>query len=226
MGESWLNGKHLFPHNTARSKMLCSLREFGCSASSSILEIGCGAGQTTKFIAEASNAIIGVDVSQESLRRYCQQGWIGIQADSHYLPFKNEVFDYVLFSMVLHHLIKVGNITKCMEEARRVVKPKGYVLAEEPSILYPSGILMNIFNSLKPGIIGLDAGERSVMPSKLIRIFKNVGLTQVNCVAASYSWNRLPLRLSNLIARHEDSVRSRMPFNMFGWFVIISGRKD
>jgi hypothetical protein len=53
----------------------------------------------------------------------------------------------------------------------------------------------------------------------------DAGLDEVKCISASYVWNRFPLSVSKFIAKHEDKIRFKKPFNLFGWWVIVYGRK-
>ena len=107
----------------------------------------------------------------------------------------------------------------------RVLRGEGYVITLEPSYFHPSGILMNIFNAIKPGITGLVPHERALSPLYLTRIFKKAGLEDVKCISASYVWNRLPLAISKFISKYESKIRFKKPFNLFGWFVIVYGKK-
>ena len=101
----------------------------------------------------------------------------------------------------------------------------GCVIALEPNLFNQSGVLMNIFNTLKPGITGLVPHERALSPLYLTKIFKGAGLDEVRCVSASYVWNRFPLSVSKFIAKHEDKIRFKKPFNLFGWWSIVYGQK-
>jgi hypothetical protein len=43
-------------------------------------------------------------------------------------------------------------------------------------------------------------------------------------VSASYVWNRFPLPISQFISKHEDKIRTKRPYNLFGWFEIVYGQ--
>ena len=101
----------------------------------------------------------------------------------------------------------------------------GYVIALEPNLFNHSGILMNIFNTIKPGITGLVPHERVLSPLYLTKNFKDAGLEEVKYVSASYVWNRFPLSVSKFIPKHENKIRFKKPFNLFGWWVIVYGQK-
>ena len=99
------------------------------------------------------------------------------------------------------------------------------MIALEPNLFNQSGVLMNIFNTIKPGITGLVPHERVLSPLYLIKIFNEAGLEEVKCISASYVWNRFPLSISKFIAKHEERIRFKKPFNLFGWWVIVYGQK-
>lgn len=99
------------------------------------------------------------------------------------------------------------------------------MIALEPNLFNHSGVLMNIFNTIKPGITGLVPHERALSPLYLTKNFNEAGLDDVKCVSASYVWNRFPLSVSKFISKHEERIRFKKPFNLFGWFVIIYGQK-
>ena len=101
----------------------------------------------------------------------------------------------------------------------------GYVIALEPNLFNQSGVLMNIFNTIKPGITGLVPHERALSPLHLTKIFNKAGLERVKFISASYVWNRFPLHVSKYISKHEDKIRFKKPFNLFGWWVIVYGQK-
>jgi len=217
--------QHHFAHNHVRSKLYDTLVDLGCHRTSSILEVGCGSGGDTIYTSKASENIVGIDVSEIALRTFSAKGFQGILADAKALPLRNESFDYVIVSGLLHHLVRQGNLTEYLAEFARVTRWGGYVIALEPNLFNHSGLLMNIFNTIKPGITGLVPHERALSPLRLTRVFKRVGLTEVKCIAASYVWNRFPLPVSRLISKHEDKIRFKKPFNLLGWFEIVYGRK-
>ena len=197
----------------------------GCDSTSSILEAGCGSGEDAVYVQKVSKNIIGVDISQAALKKFRARGFQGILANVINLPFHNDSFDYVLSSGLLHHLIGQGDLVGYLREFVRVTKKGGYVVALEPNAFHPSGILMNIFNTVKPGITGLVPHERALSPLYLTKAFRKAGLKGVKCTTASYVWNRFPLPVSEFISKHEDRIRLKKPFSLLGWFVIVAGKK-
>ena len=216
---------HNFAYDCVRLRLYSTLVSLGCNSASSILEIGCGAGEEATYISKASKNIVGVDICSIPLKIFKASGFQCILGDVKKLPFKSDSFDYVISPGVLHHLVGQGDLTAYLKEFVRVTKSRGYVIASEPNSFYPSGLLMNVLNAMKPGIMGFVPYERSLSPLHIINIFKRAGLMNVKCVSASYVWNRFPLAISKLISKHEDGMRFRKPFNLFGWFVIFYGQK-
>lgn len=95
--------------------------------SSSILDIGCGAGFLTNFLAKEGHRVAGVDLSEKSLevaKRHDETKSVHYQtANAYSLPFSNNSFDAVCAMDVLEH---VDNPERLIEEASRVLKPRGH----------------------------------------------------------------------------------------------------
>jgi len=216
---------HHFAHDSVRSRIYSTLLSLGCHGDSSILDLGCGAGEDAVYVSRISRRITGVDLSYRALGQFNAKGFGGLIADVQLLPFRGNSFDFTVCSGLLHHLVGQGSLTDYLREFTRVTRPGGYVLAMEPNVFNHSGLLMNIFNTLKPGITGLVPHERALSPLKLRSVFTGAGLSGVKVEAASFVWNRFPLAVSQFIYRHENGIRTRMPFSLFGWFEIVYGCK-
>jgi len=217
--------KHNFAHTTVRSRLYDTLLTLRCNDNSSILDVGCGSGEDAVYVQKVSKNIVGVDICTIPLKRFTANGFEGVLADVKALPFYSNSFDFVISSGLLHHLVGQGNLAKYLDEFVRVARRGGHIIALEPNLFNHSGLLMNIFNTIKPGITGLVPHERALSPLYLSRVFKMAGVKNVKCISASYVWNRFPLPISKFISRHEDGIRFRKPFNLLGWFVIVYGQK-
>lgn len=118
----------------------------------SILDVGCGTGAITADMASLTKGhITGIDIDGEKLEQakiVCDTSRIDLmKADVMYLPFKNETFDLVVFSVVL---IYVEEQQKAVNEMARVTCKNGIVLATmEPDyaseIHYPESEADSLF---------------------------------------------------------------------------------
>jgi SAM-dependent methyltransferase len=90
-----------------------------------VLDVGCGTQPYRDFITPYCDTYIGIDYSKHasSLKKP------DISADAHFLPFAPESFDSLVAFQVMEHL---PNPQIFLNEARRVVKPGGYILITTP----------------------------------------------------------------------------------------------
>lgn len=89
-----------------------------------IMDLGCGTGMLTTMLAKRSRAVVGVDLSFESLRvlrqrsRCCRV----IQADANFLPVLDESFQAVVCLGVWRHLPAIRQV---LDEVSRVLTSDG-----------------------------------------------------------------------------------------------------
>jgi ubiquinone/menaquinone biosynthesis C-methylase UbiE len=92
----------------------------------SILDVGCGIGQT--FIASqiAKEAfVVGIDIDLTPLKfgKQFYHGISYINAEAGFLPFKNEIFDLAVSRVTLPYT----NIPRCIQEIARILKLGGRI---------------------------------------------------------------------------------------------------
>lgn len=124
----WTRLYHLTPEN--RNDILALLNI--CSGDR-VLDIGCGSGEFTRYIAADSEAsFIGVDREPQLIDYACSQSTANISyvlADACQLPFPNQQFDLV----VSHTFFtSVADPVAAMKEMRRVCKPNGRIISITP----------------------------------------------------------------------------------------------
>ena len=94
-----------------------------------LLEMGCGIGKTTHFLAEKYNKlkITAIDYDKEQIatakKNKKSNNIEFMQRDATSLNFKKESFDYVIETNVFHH---IKNYQDAIKETRRVLKKNGY----------------------------------------------------------------------------------------------------
>jgi demethylmenaquinone methyltransferase/2-methoxy-6-polyprenyl-1,4-benzoquinol methylase len=91
-----------------------------------ILDLCCGSGQATYFLAKSSQNVTGLDASPLSLERAKKNvpNAAYVQAFAEEIPFADENFDVVHTSAALHEM-QPEQLRKIIQEVYRVLKPGG-----------------------------------------------------------------------------------------------------
>jgi SAM-dependent methyltransferase len=99
-------------------------RLLGDVAGLRVLDVGCGAAQTTRWLVANGAAAVGFDLSGEQLRLGAAAGAVPlVRADAEALPFGDGVFD--LACSAYGALPFVADSPRVMREVARVLKPGG-----------------------------------------------------------------------------------------------------
>ena len=138
------------------------LEEFGVFVGSRLLEVGCGDGRITAQLAEKATCLVAVDPSPNDLMRavrrvdkafFCRAS--GVQ-----LPFPDDSFDTVLFTLSLHH----QDSRLALGEAGRVVAPGGKILVMEPAV---DGEAQQLFHFFEDETMALESAMAAIADSPL-----------------------------------------------------------
>lgn len=101
---------------------------------STILDFGCGTGQSTELISCEGYHATGVDGSEKYITRakikFPDKNFIVANANN--LPFPDSSFDAVASLNTLEHL---DNLEAGLKELARITKPKGLIIIEAPNLL-------------------------------------------------------------------------------------------
>ncbi len=118
----------------ALKESLARLHELGVTPSQS-LEIGCGFGRLSPYIAEFSDQHFAVDINDWALSkaRQCYPRLCFQQASVTDLPFPDRSFDVIVTWTVLQH-IPNHLINKALAEIIRVAKPKSIIVLCEATL--------------------------------------------------------------------------------------------
>jgi methionine biosynthesis protein MetW len=100
-----------------------------------VLDVGCGDGLTSgMLLKEIAQAYQGVDVSSAAIAQATDHGFAAeVIEDASKLPFPDSSFDVVTLIEVLEHLFDPAG---AVQEAARVLRPGGRLLATMPNIAY------------------------------------------------------------------------------------------
>ena len=92
------------------------------------LEIGCGIGRLTEFLADNFNEVFGIDISEQMIehgkKRLANKNNVRLAAtDGLTFPFPDSIFDLVFSFIVFQHMPDIATIRSNIEEISRVLKP-------------------------------------------------------------------------------------------------------
>lgn len=96
-----------------------------------VLEVGCGDGRVTAFLAGKSKRLVAIDPDAEEIQKGKKRNLTGVDfqvGSGEKTQFSDNTFDVVIFTLSLHH----QNSRVALEEACRVLKEGGRILVVEP----------------------------------------------------------------------------------------------
>jgi SAM-dependent methyltransferase len=130
----------------------------------------------------------------------------------------------VLYRLVLHHIVYQGPLAPCFEEAARLLRPGGALVAIEPGLWHPVGAALAFANrtGLATAIHGTP-DDIPLSPRKLIAQARAAGL-EPELYALTYTWRRLPRRLQRVV-EPLDALGSRPRAAPFGHTLVLLARK-
>jgi 2-polyprenyl-3-methyl-5-hydroxy-6-metoxy-1,4-benzoquinol methylase len=106
-----------------------------------ILDVGCGTGLNSSFLAGAGHSVTGIDLSPAAIEKYRERGLDGFVCDMEEgpTPFPDNSFDLVYVSEIIEHC---ADTTVFLRELQRLTKPGGKMLLSTPnSAFWPYRIL-------------------------------------------------------------------------------------
>jgi len=92
-----------------------------------ILEIGCGNGKNMDYLErildDSKNYIIGIDNCENFIEICNKKNLSVVHSESECMPFKDNIFDYILCIAMFHHLLTAEERDATFKEILRVMKP-------------------------------------------------------------------------------------------------------
>lgn len=150
-----------------------------------VLDLGCGCGESTAYLAGLGYRVIATDLSPGMVRlaqrvaeRHCGRKVAGLVLSAERLPFKDGSLGIVYGANVLHHVDTLASV----REARRALAPGGQALFWDPVAHNP---LINVYRRLAMGVrtpdehpltMGDIAASRAVFPKSRVHFCWLTGL--------------------------------------------------
>lgn len=102
----------------------------GYDKKSKVLEIGCGIGRLSEFIAPHVDRLYGIDISDEMISRAKKRldnhkNTIFMATDGIHFPLESESVDVIFSFIVFQHMPSVDVVRRNIEEISRVLRPGG-----------------------------------------------------------------------------------------------------
>lgn len=133
-------------------------------------------------------------------------------------------FDVVLYRLVLHHLVFQGPLQPCFDEAARLLRPGGALVAIEPGLWHPIGLGLALAN--RAGIARAVHGtpdDVPLSPRLLVAQARAAGLVP-ELHAVTYTWRRLAPRIQRSL-QPLDALGSRPRAARFGHTLMLIARR-
>lgn len=180
-------------------------------ADATVLDLGCGYGEFLNHLCCARR--IGVDLNPDSPQFLNPEIEFhpGSVVDLGFLA--SESVDVVFTSNVLEHLSDKGEVEQLLEEARRVLKPGGHLIALGPNLRFLPGEYWDFWDHLVP-----------ITDRSLSEILQNLDFVIADCVAKFLPYTtRCSLPKVGMLVRLY--LRVPLAWRIFGGQFLIRARK-
>jgi SAM-dependent methyltransferase len=204
------------------------LRRRFARAGGDVLAVGCGRDPGRHLFPKPDWRMTGVELEEEWPRALVEAG----ELDAGFAGRAGELdaladgsFDVVLYRYVLHHVVYQGPLAPVFEEAARLLRPGGALVAMEPGALHPVGAALTVANRVGLGTAVHGTPDDVPIPAgRLEREALAVGL-EPRIDAVTYGWRRLSPRLQRALWSLDGAVGSRPRAARVGHTLMLVARK-
>ena len=115
-----------------------------------ILDIACGTGFGSNYLASLGHTVVGADISKDAIdecnNKYHSDRLIYKVIDGLNIPYENEYFDVVVSFETIEHTTE---FKRMLQEFKRVIKQDGLVIISTPNFIInsPKGIIINPYHT-------------------------------------------------------------------------------
>ncbi|MET0971950.1 MAG: hypothetical protein ABWY95_00870, partial [Thermoleophilaceae bacterium] len=129
----------------------------------------------------------------------------------------------LLYRLVLHHIAYQGSLQPVFEEAARLLRPGGALVAVEPGSWHPVGAGLAVANRAGLGVLAHGTPDDiPLSPRALMAGARDAGLS-AELHALTYGWRRLPVSAQRTLHRL-DPLGSRPRAAPFGHTLLLIAR--
>jgi SAM-dependent methyltransferase len=195
-------------------------------AGGDVLSVGCGWEPGRHLFPKPGFRMTGVELDGDVTDHLVAAGELdaGLAGRAGELPLPDASFDVVLYRLVLHHVAYQGPLAPAFEEARRLLRPGGAMVAVEPNLWHPVGAGLALANrvGLGPAVHGTP-DDIPLSPRRLAAEARAAGL-EPELHTVTYSWRRLPRLLQRALHRL-DAAGSRPLAARLGHTLMLIARR-
>jgi SAM-dependent methyltransferase len=187
-----------------------------------VLSVGCGRHPGRHLFPRPAWRMTGVDIDPAVLDS--DELDAAVEGRAGELPFEPASFDVVLYRLVLHHVVFQGPLAPCFEEAARLLRPGGAMVAVEPGLWHPVGAGLEVANRAGLGTpVHGTPDDVPLSPRLLLREARAAGLDP-ELHAVTFGWRRLPSGIQRALHRL-DPLGSRPRLAPFGHTLLLIARR-
>jgi SAM-dependent methyltransferase len=191
-----------------------------------VLSVGCGWHPGRHLFPRPAWRMTGTDLNPAMIEHLLESGELdaGAEGRAGQLPFEPGSFDVVLFRLVLHHVAFQGPLGPCFEEAARLLRHGGALVAIEPGLWHPVGAGLELANRAGLGTrVHGTPDDVPLSPRLLLREARAAGL-EPELHAVTFGWRRLPPAAQRALHRL-DPLGSRPRLARFGHTLMLIARR-
>jgi SAM-dependent methyltransferase len=195
-------------------------------AGGEVLSVGCGWHPGRHLFPGPAWRMTGADLNPAMVEHLLESGQLdaGAEGRAGELPFEPASFDVVLYRLVLHHIAFQGPLGPCFEEAARLLRPGGALVAIEPGLWHPVGAGLELANRAGLGTrVHGTPDDVPLSPSLLVREAR-AAVLDPELHAVTFGWRRLPAAVQRTLHRL-DALGSRPRLARFGHTLLLIARR-
>ena len=190
-----------------------------------VLSVGCGWHPGRHLFPKPAFRMTGVDLDEGMIATLLANGELdaGRVGRTGELPYPPGSFDVLLYRLVLHHIAYQGSLQPVFEEAARLLRPGGALVAVEPGSWHPVGAGLAVANRAGLGVLAHGTPDDiPLSPRALVAGAIAAGLS-AELHALTYGWRRLPVSAQRTLHRL-DPLGSRPRAAPFGHTLLLIAR--
>ena len=194
-------------------------------AGGDVLSVGCGWHPGRHLFPSPAFRMTGVELEARVVDTLVAAGDLdaGLAGRAGELALEDASFDVVLYRLVLHHIAFQGPLGPCFEEARRLLRPGGALVAVEPGLWHPVGAALALANAVGLGPLVHGTPDDVPLSPRALTAESRAARLEPELHTVTFGWRRLPAAAQRLVQRL-DALGSRPRAAPFGHTLMLIAR--